>query len=287
MVKALALALLVFALFGIGCYQVANMWIAQRAATTGSLFALLPNQESQTLQIQLDRYFPLRSERRFLAAVAVDEAEQHPDTTTLARATFAVSRLAQDQDEEALRARLALLRHDDATAFQAALAAREMDIVNNHIADLAQRRKLAQAIALQQQVIVSLQNQRTSRELEADAYWHLGILENQAATRSNPLQHLVYARNAFEQNVALTPLSGRALLSAGYAELALGNITRAEQCFTSAFNADPSSASAEVGLARIALAQHQRARAQELARKAYRMAPTQGDVVRLHNELNT
>jgi tetratricopeptide (TPR) repeat protein len=195
-------------------------------------------------------------EHRFLATLAVTAAEAHPETAAISRAESAVSRLANDRDTEGLQARLALLRHDDARAFEAALASRSMPIIDELIDASARHGQVVRAIARCERVIATVRNQPTERELAAETYWRLGILENLAATHANPYPHRLRARDAFEQSVALTPFSGRALLSAAYAEFALGNLTRAHERFTEALAADPSDADAVKGLARVALRLH-------------------------------
>jgi tetratricopeptide (TPR) repeat protein len=183
-------------------------------------------------------------ERRFLANLAVSRAES------------AVARLADDRDTEALQARLALLRHDEARTFPAALASRSMPIIDGLIDASARRGQLAEAIARCERVIAAVKNEPTERELAAETYWRLGTLENLAATHANPYPHRLRARDAFERSVALTPFSGRALLSAAYAEFALGNLSRAHERFAEALNADPADADAVTGLARVARAMH-------------------------------
>ena len=193
-------------------------------------------------------------ERRYLATLAVTAAEEHPDTAAISRAESAVTTLADDRDTEALQARLALLRHDDARAFQEALASRSMPIIDGLIDASMRQDRIAEAIARCERVIAAVRNQPTEREVAADAYWRLGVLENLAASRANPYPHRLRARDAFERGVALTPFSGRALLSAAYAEFALGDLSRAHDRFAEALDADPTDAEAVVGLARVARA---------------------------------
>lgn len=195
-------------------------------------------------------------ERRYLATLAVTAAEKHPDTAAISRAQSAVATLADDRDTEALQARLALLRHDDARAFQDALASRSIQIIDGLIDGSARQGRLAEAIARCEHVIAAVRNQPTQRELAADTYWRLGALETLAASHANPYPHRLRARDAFEQSVALTPFSGRALLSAAYAEFALGDLSRAHDRFAEALAADPADADAVVGLARVARAMH-------------------------------
>jgi tetratricopeptide (TPR) repeat protein len=254
----------------LGCIQITNLRILH----------------APEMQDKLGISIPTATERRFVATLAVTESERNATPEALTRADRFIRILGNDRDALALKARLAFVHHDDVKAFDNALEAREMSIVDALIDKRVRSGRLLEAIGMRRQVVASVSGERTERELAADAYWRLGLLENLAAEQTHDRTHLQRASDAFEYNVALTPLSGRALLSAAYAELSLNDRVHAREHFTAALNADPASASALVGLARVALAEKNIAQARIFARHADLLAPAQGDVYRLHQALH-
>ncbi len=244
--KFLSAIVLGMLLVGLGTYQFTHLWLAQDVAAPGSLFASLPALSDGRPQAWLLRFCGWPSERRFLARLAVAHLDQRSSAASLGRAEALVAALPPGHEQAALQAQLALSRGDHNQAFSAALFAGDMQIVNQEVARYAQHH-LASAIVLQEQVIRQLAG-REQRESQADAYWRLGVLENRAALLGQAHVHRVRAQRAFEENVLLTPLSGRALLSAGYAALALGQRRLAQQRFAQALAADPASIEARLGL---------------------------------------
>ena len=273
--------LLAIAVCTLGSYQAVNMCASRSVAAPNSLFALLPAPIYEVTSLLQHVKF----EQQFFAGIAVSEAEHQPQPQRIATAQAAVNVLTTGPDRDALQARLALLQGLHDQAFAMALRARQIDIVNSEIDRLAGLHQTFHAIALEQQVIDTLQGIPTQREALAAAYWQLGALQNEAALHDTGTIHRRQAAEAFEKNVALTPFSGRALLSAGYAELALAHIDRAERYFSDALMIDPASASADIGLARIELRRNNRDRAYTFFKAAFAIAPAQHDVMQLKKEI--
>lgn len=285
MVNRIGVVLGVCVALALAVYQMANMCALREVAAAGSPFTLISTSDSISVVHGLTDRIHTNLEQRFLATIALSHLEHSVDSIDLTRVQRSVDALPHTADDEALRARLAMLYGDRQTAFTIALNAHQMNIVNEQITSVVLHGDIARAIDLQHTVIGTLDGQPTQREALADAYWRLGALENLAEQQHKSGDHLRNARDAFEKNVLLTPFSGRALLSAGYAELALGNTVKSKQRFSQALASDPSSASAEVGLARVAIATHDRAEAQRTFTAAHRLAPQQDDVLRLARDI--
>lgn len=95
---------------------------------------------------------------------------------------------------------------------------------------------LARTIAAQRLLTRSLARTRDHPDAVAESMWHLGQLYDRGGDAGNALR-------AFRQAVQLSPLNGKYLLTAGYAERRAGNAAAAKRYFERAVDLDPASAS--------------------------------------------
>jgi tetratricopeptide (TPR) repeat protein len=94
------------------------------------------------------------------------------------------------------------------------------------------------------------------------------------------------AMRAYENAVALAPLSERYLVAAGSQELNLEDTAAAERYFERARDVDPTSAQAWVGLAQVALRYGDRGAARRYLVRAQHIDPASSAVQRLQAKLH-
>lgn len=222
-------------------------------------------------------------EARFLAATALARAQAAPrDWRALDRAADAISVLPLDREGLAARARLALLKGERDQAFALAVQAGAVDTVTVVLDDLDGEGNVRKEDALNDRWLRLTVLHAVDREAAAAAFWRRARLANVAADRTRDAARSRRAREraltALRQELLLTPLSGQALLTAGYAAWALGHRAEARRDFAAAIAADPASASGYVGLARVDLAARRQSDALREAQFARLYGPGQADV---------
>ncbi|MGP6157801.1 MAG: tetratricopeptide repeat protein, partial [Vulcanimicrobiaceae bacterium] len=146
------------------------------------------------------------------------------------------------------------------------------------------------ALTLRQELVLRLGRDRTQSDSLAEAYYRLGILEEEAASRlrlGDPLRRTreLRSKQAYESALTLAPLSQRYLIAAGSQELNLGDLDAAQRDYVRAHNADPTSAVAFVGLGEVALRRGDAAGARAALARAHALDPNEPSVSRLAHKL--
>jgi len=143
-------------------------------------------------------------------------------------------------------------RHgDNDAAVRAFLEAGAVDDLERHIGEVQRKGDLAAALRLQQATVDRLRGDRTASGALPEAYYRLGLLEQDLAYTLPIAQREPYQQRslqAYETAVNLAPLAERYLVAAGNEELNLGDVARAVRYFERAREVDPTSVDAVAGL---------------------------------------
>jgi tetratricopeptide (TPR) repeat protein len=274
-VVAAALALV------LGALQVVSSLALRDAARPGSWVALVPKAAAERVD-GLDGRWPLPAALRLVLA---RQALAHGDVATAERQ---LALLPRSHDRAALAGALAERRGDTAGAVRAFLEAGDVGDVERHIGEIERSGDLAAALRLQHALIGGLVNDPMQAASLPDAYYHLGLLEqNRSYTlRGAPARTAeMAALAAYQLAIAVAPFAQRYLVAAANQELNLGDLDRAQAYFQRAREADPTSVDAITGLGSLA---HRRGREDEARAdlaQARRMNPNAPAVQRLAREL--
>jgi tetratricopeptide (TPR) repeat protein len=281
--RPVALALALAAVLLLGWLQlVASVAVRDRAAR-GSWLTLVPPALASRID-DLAPEFPLPAPLRLLLARRALE----DGNVSLAAGRIAL--LPPSRDRSALAGGLAQARGDAPAAARAYLAAGDLAGVERLVAGAEQRGDADGALALQNQAVQRLRDDRTQSDTLAEAYYRLGILEEEAAGRfplGTPMrrEHELRSQAAYNAALVLAPLSQRYLVAAGSQELNLGDLAGAMRHYQRARNLDPISAVAVVGLGEVALRRGDAAAAGTWLDRARALAPADPAVLRLAQEL--
>jgi tetratricopeptide (TPR) repeat protein len=278
---AIALGVLA-ALLLAGLQLVAGLAVRDRAVA-GSWLSFVPPAAAARVQ-ELPPAFPLPSPlRQLLARRALEDGD-------LALAARRIAGLPPSSERFALEGGLAEARGDAGAAARAYLAAGDLAGVDRLVAAAERRGDANGALALQTEAVRRLRDDRTQSDVLAEAYYRLGLLEEEAARRL-PQRDARYRENelrskaAYDSAVALAPFSQRYLIAAGSQELNLGDLDAAAGDYTRARNADPTSAVALVGLGEVALRRGDAAGAKAWLARARALAPADPALLRLARKL--
>jgi hypothetical protein len=283
--RPVAIALGVLAVLVLGGLQVVASLAVRDRAVAGSWLSLVPRAAAMHVE-QLNPDFPLPAPLRLLLARRALE-DGH-----VALAARRIARLPRSRDRLALEGGLAEARGDSAAAARAYLAAGDLAGVDRLVAAAERRGDPNRALALQSGAVRRLRDDRTQSDTLAEAYYRLGILEEEASTRM-PLKdprrhaHQLRSKEAYDDALALAPVSQRYLIAAGSEELNLGDLDAAAKDYVLARNADPTSAVADVGLGEVALRRGDRAGARAWLARARALAPAEPAVLRLAHKLGS
>jgi predicted Zn-dependent protease len=283
-------AILLFVLAGV---QFTNLFlIANRALPSAPISWIAPARSvwAQHVAEKIAQRMPGLGEQQFLAAVALDSLQQAPTASAISQAQQRIDALPLSPTRDADEAQLAFMRGDNEHALQYGIRAHAVQTVETTLDRVEQQGDIALSLREDKAWIAVLEQRATDREALAAAWWRDGRLENLLAQnlRKSPERqvHQRAALSAFRAEVALTPLSGLALLNAGYAALAIEASAEAQHYFAAAVASDPASASGYVGIARVAILQHTIALAQQAYAHAHLLAPQQNDVLQLGRDLS-
>jgi tetratricopeptide (TPR) repeat protein len=197
-----------------------------------------------------------------------------------------IAYLHPSRDRFALEGRLAEARHDDGAAVSAFLQGGDLSDLLGVADGRARRGDLPGAIMLERAAIVRLQGDRTQADALAEAYLHLGMLEQArayeyAAGTQERQDRERRALVAYTHAAALAPLSIRYVIALGNQQLNLGRISAAVRSFARAREIDPTSAEPLAGLADAALRSHDVAAARAYYARARALDPSSPAVHRL------
>ena len=269
----------------LGAMQILGSVAVRGTAQPGAWVRFVPERFARRVDA-LDTDLPLPPALRLvLARHALDRGD-------LALAARDVARMAPSRDRFVLAGDLAEARHDTAAAVAAYMAAGDLAGVQTAVDAQTARGNVAGALELERAAIARLRDDRTQADALAEAYFHLGLLQETQAYAypvGTPERHAneLLAVGAYARASALAPLSLRYLIALGNQQLNLNAIAAAQHSFAHARDVDPTSAEPLVGLADAALrggdlaaarAYYERARAldpasQSVRRLASRLAP--------------
>jgi tetratricopeptide (TPR) repeat protein len=205
-----------------------------------------------------------------LARAALDRGDA-------AQAQAYAARLPQSTRRDHLLALAAQTRGDDAAAQRYFLRAGDIEAIDRAV-DALQQRDPARAYDLELALAQRLQQSGTHPDAVAEAYWRLGTLAWMQSKRALAMRN-------YEQAIALSPLSEKYLISAGFSEYELHDYAAAQRYFARVLAVNPASADADAGMGMAALRQGDRARAQLYAQRARHADPRSHPLLTLESLL--
>jgi hypothetical protein len=280
---AIALGVLLVLVLG-GLQLVASLAVRDRAVA-GSWLSFVPPAAAARVE-NLNPELPLPVSLRLLLA---RRALEDGDVTLAARR---IALLPHSRERLALEGGLAEARGDASAAARAYLGAGELAGVDRLVADAERRGDPNRALALQREAVQRLRYDRTQSDISAEAYYRLGVLEQEASARlpsrdPRSRAHQLLSKKAYDEALVLAPFSQRYLIAAGSQELNLGDLDAAAKDYLLARNADPTSAVAYVGLGEVALRRGDAAGARAWLARARALVPADPAVLRLAHKLGS
>jgi tetratricopeptide (TPR) repeat protein len=232
----------------LGAVQVVSSLALRDAAQPGSWVRLVPAVTAARIDA-LDPRLPLPGPLRLVLA---REALAAGD---VALAERQIASLAPSGDRDELLGLIAERRGDSAGAVRAFLDAGDAPDLERLIDGEQRSGDLTGALRLEHATIGRLRADRAQTGALPEAYYRLGLLEQDAAYRlprgaRRPAEQRSLA--AYEDAVALAPLAERYLIAAGNQELNLGDLDRAQRYFERAREVDPTSVDAIAGFGDLA-----------------------------------
>lgn len=250
--------------------QVASDAIFTRAAAPASVPAHIPSPIGVRIYELITRYAPAPYAFDMLARTALARV----DTGTAQRYAL---QLPPSSTRSELLGRIAQARGNDRAARHYFIQAGDILSVDAQVQKLA-RHDLRAAFALELQLENRLEAGGTHPDAVAESYWKLGVL---CALQGRLRQAMDYYTRA----VALSPISAKYLIAAGFQAYNLQQSAQAEQYFQRAIAVDPGSADAYAGAGMAALRLGDRARAQAYAARARALDPQSRPLKTLQSQL--
>lgn len=232
--------------------------IFSAAGTRHSLPAQLNVAAGLRVYRSIERVAPAPYVRMMIARGAFDSG----DVTAAQNEAF---RLPPSSARADLLGRIARARGDHALAQRYFILADDVFAMGDEIDRLAQRDP-AGAYRVQFTFVQRLQRTATHPDALAEAYWRLGVLAAKTARPSLALQHYLQA-------VALSPLSAKYQIAAGFQSYDLHEYAHALAFFAHAIAVDPGSADAYAGAGMAEFRLGNRAAAQRDAERSRRYDP--------------
>ncbi len=187
------------------------------------------------------------------------------------------ARLPESANRNELLGRIALARGDHGKAQAYFLRAGDVFAIEGEVERLA-RRNPGAGYALEEQLKLRLERSGTHPDAVAEAYWRLGVL----AARQNRLR---VALENYRQAVALSPISGKYLIAAGFQAYDINALLEARGFFARAIGVDPANADAYAGAGMVALALGDRASAAAYAARSRALDPNSSPLKTLQAQL--
>lgn len=261
---------LVFSAAALAFVQLGSDAIFSRAGTVRSLPAHLQPALGVRIYSGIERVAPAPYVHAMLARAALDNgdlalAEQH------ARALPGSSRRSD------LLGRIAQARGDHERAEQYFIAADDVFAIGDEVESLAQRDP-HRAYRVQELFVHRLQRTATHPDALAEAYWRLGVLASKLGRPALAMTH-------YGRAVALSPLSAKYLIAAGFQAYDLRDLAAAQRDFAQAISVDPSSADAYAGAGMAALRLGNRAAAERFAARSRAIDPGSHPLHTLESQL--
>jgi tetratricopeptide (TPR) repeat protein len=239
----------------LGAVQLASSAAYGDLAVRPSLPAALHDRASHLLR-------PLLGGVRAQAAAAIHDGD-------LATAERLAATLPDDAASADLRGRIAEARGDRNAAVTQYVRARD-EVRAQALIDAIAQRDPVRALAEQALLVRVLADDPNAGEVLGESWWRLGQLQA-AAGYAEPGRRRAEWRNAeasYERALQLAPNEETYLLAAGYQSLANGDRRAAERFYTHAAEVVPNSADAVAGIAWVAAAAHDCARARAALARA-------------------
>jgi tetratricopeptide (TPR) repeat protein len=250
--------------------QFASDAILTRAAAPHSLPAQLHPQSGVAIYRAIASIAPAPYVDGMLASAALDRGD-------LSQAQTYAQRLPDSARRDRLLALVAQARGDDKAAQQYFVRAGDIEAIDRAV-EAMQYRDPAGAYALEFALKQRLEQSGTHPDAVAEAYWRLGTLAWAQSKRGLAMQNYLQA-------IALSPLSEKYLISAGFAQYELHDYAAAQRYFTRVLSVNPASAEAYAGAGMVALREGDRARAQFFAQRARRSNPRSHPLLTLESML--
>jgi hypothetical protein len=192
-------------------------------------------------------------------------------------ASFADS-LHAGPDRDVLEAQIADRRGDRRAAIAAYLAAGDATAVQTQIDALAASGRLDAASDLEAGLLARLAARGAQNDTIAEAYYHLGLLEQAHAYRypaasAERARRQAQSRDAYATAARLAPLEERYALALANQELNVGDLAAARTLFLRVRDLDPASPDPYTGLADAAIRAHDPQSARSALDAAERLAP--------------
>ena len=222
----------------------------------------VPAQMSQGLGVRVYRTLAREAPAPYVFEMLARAALARGDLRAAQRDALALPVSAKRSD---LLGDIALARGDRRAALHLFINADDIFAIARQVDTLAARDPAA-AFRLEMQLKDHLERTATHPDALADSYWRLGTL---SAAQGKSAQ----AMREFAHAAALSPLSGKYLLAAGFQAYDLRQAARARAYFLHALAADPASADALAGAGLAALQAGNRAGARSFAARARAIDP--------------
>ena len=206
--------------------------IFSAAGTLHSLPAQLDRAAGLHVYERIERIAPAPYVHMMIARALFDRGD-------LAGAQNEAFRLPPSTARADLLGRIARARGDHALAQHYFISADDVFAMGDEIDELG-KRDPADAYRVQFTFVQRLQRTSTHPDALAEAYWRLGVLAAKTARPSLALQHYLQA-------VALSPLSAKYQIAAGFQSYDLHAYAQALSFFSHAIAVDPGSADAYAG----------------------------------------
>ncbi len=246
-------------LIALAAVQLASDAIFAVAGAAYSLPARVPLESGAAIYRAISRVAPAPYVDDMLTRAALARGD-------LMLAQSYARRLPASSNRSELLGRIAQARGDERTAQQLFVKAGDILSIESQVHQLARALQPASAYALETRLNRRLQEGGLHPDAVAASYWQLGVL----AIEWNRAQ---LAMTNFRRAAALSPISSKYLISAGFQAYVLHLNSEARNDFRSAINVDPRSADAYAGAGMVALRFGDRAAAQRDASRARALNP--------------
>ena len=250
--------------------QAASDAILARVATPTSFAAAVPFRTGVAIYETIARIAPAPYVNDMLARASLVQGN-------LSDAQSYAERLPASANRSELLARVALARGDYRTAQQSFVNAGDSVAIDAEVRRLESSNPDA-AYALETQLKDRLERSGTHPDAAAESYWRMGVLAAHRGRRG-------LAMSNYERALALSPISGKYLVAAGFQAFELHSLRDAQRYFQLAVNVDPDSADAFAGAGLTALALGDRAGAQTYAARSRALEPNSAALKTLESRL--
>lgn len=242
----------------LGYVQYGSDAVFSSAGTRYSLPAHIPRAAGLDVYEHIERTAPAPYVHMMIARAQFDRGD-------LAAAQSEALALPPSPARADLLGRIARARGDHALAQHYFIAADDVFAIGDEVDDLA-KRDLRQAYRVQDLFVQRLQRTATHPDALAEAYWRLGVLAAKTARPGLAMQQYLRA-------VALSPLSAKYLIAAGFQSYDLHAYAQARSYFVRAIAVDPGSADAYAGAGMAEFKLGDRAAAERYAARSRRYDP--------------